>query len=437
MTGRNDDPAWLHLLDRAYALALYLYPAEHRRDYGPWIRQALRDRAREVVRGERSLSQLLLELPSDLLGTLWEEHTMSFSGFSLRRVFGWVGALGLTLVAVLNADRAGDWYYRHYSPRAVAWRESERAWDTQRQVLAGFLTYLDRQGTPRAQALRLALDPVPDAPWRPESKEDEVAAAYQRRKAEVTALQRRPLDAVARAALVTACGHEDICDPRRMAAMLQQQATDNAHTWLWALHLAKEARDENAQRNALRHMADATYFADPSFLLTQEVIRQRRAYRGDDAELDDRLYERTRSFSVAPPDGLIASCADAQRRGEDDVLDQCRRIGARLSNAGSAYARSVGLRVAYRLAVSDDERAVIAEQYRQNTWLRRQSIPLDGQGRIGPYAHGTQWLAAWETADSEVSALQHWLESRQIPRQAPTDFRLSASALNRLAGVMP
>ena len=80
---------------------------------------------------------------------------MSFAGSSHRRVLGWVGALAFVAIAISQAGLLSDWLYRHYSPRALAWKQAEEAKAWQHKSIDGFLVYLEAQRTPRAMALSL------------------------------------------------------------------------------------------------------------------------------------------------------------------------------------------------------------------------------------------------------------------------------------------
>lgn len=60
------DPHWIAWLECIYASVLRLYPRRFRGEWEQPMRQAFRDRCREVARGQRSPLRLVTELLPDL-----------------------------------------------------------------------------------------------------------------------------------------------------------------------------------------------------------------------------------------------------------------------------------------------------------------------------------------------------------------------------------
>jgi len=99
--------AWSRI-DAAYALALRLYPRAFRERWAESMRQAFRDRCREVARGERGFPALLAESCTDLARSLASEHCrameeipMKFAAIALAVV---LSASYLGRVALRSAD---------------------------------------------------------------------------------------------------------------------------------------------------------------------------------------------------------------------------------------------------------------------------------------------------------------------------------------------
>ena len=72
---------------RLYRLLLFLYPAEHRREYAPWMAQTFGDLCRASY-GQAKLPGLLslwARVLKDLLATAWAEHVDALGIASLRR----------------------------------------------------------------------------------------------------------------------------------------------------------------------------------------------------------------------------------------------------------------------------------------------------------------------------------------------------------------
>ena len=84
----------LRLSERAYQALLYLYPSEHRREYGEWMAQAFRDlsRAAYARSGRRGISALWLQTIVDALTSAGTEHYVQFKrrlAMSKRSLFVW------------------------------------------------------------------------------------------------------------------------------------------------------------------------------------------------------------------------------------------------------------------------------------------------------------------------------------------------------------
>jgi hypothetical protein len=98
MTSR--DPPWLLRLDALYGRALRLHPRAFRAQWGDAMRQAFRDRCREVARGERGTLSLLAESCTDLARSLASEHCRSMEETPMK-------SIAVALAAVLSASYLG------------------------------------------------------------------------------------------------------------------------------------------------------------------------------------------------------------------------------------------------------------------------------------------------------------------------------------------
>jgi hypothetical protein len=78
-------PGIIAFSDRLYRLLLWLYPADHRREYGPLMAQVFRDQCRTAYLREGALGVLWMWFPLvvDLTVTLVEEHRRK--GFSMSK----------------------------------------------------------------------------------------------------------------------------------------------------------------------------------------------------------------------------------------------------------------------------------------------------------------------------------------------------------------
>jgi hypothetical protein len=91
--------AWPRL-DAAYAFALRLYPRAFRERWAEPMRQAFRDRCREVARGEHGITALLAESCADLARSLTAEHCRSMEETPMK-------IAAIVLAAVLSASYLG------------------------------------------------------------------------------------------------------------------------------------------------------------------------------------------------------------------------------------------------------------------------------------------------------------------------------------------
>lgn len=401
------------------------------------MRQALRDRCREVQQGRGSLLRLLVaELLPDLIESLWEEHTMSFSGSSHRRVLAWIGALGALALVIPQADRLGDWMYRSHSPRAVAWQKAEDAHARQRRDVQGFLAFLDAQNTTRANALRLALDPVDDSSWQPDEYSSSGVADLTRYREQVERLYRHRLGEMELAGLASACLASIACDESELAARFHGLPSDNGYEALWSFEAARLVKDEEAMKAAMQRMVDAPRFSSSKTLLMQELLRQRSAYGHEDVGLDAALFERSLGFRSAPLHGLSETCEEVAEVQVPELQGLCHRIGSRLLQSGDLRDRLVGARLAYRFAGTDIQRDEAVEQYRQAAWLADHYPPRVWDTANWHESQADHWWLAWQSSASEVDALSSWQRTNGVASSAPGAYALAPMRLRRLvAGV--
>lgn len=109
---RPRDPRWLRRLDALYGRALWLHPRAFRAQWGEAMRQAFRDRCREVARGERGPAALLAESCGDLARSLVAEHSLSMEEAPMK-------SSAIALAVVLCAAHLGHLVLLHGDVRFV------------------------------------------------------------------------------------------------------------------------------------------------------------------------------------------------------------------------------------------------------------------------------------------------------------------------------
>jgi hypothetical protein len=97
----SGDPRWLRVLDACYGVALCLYPRDFRAQWGEAMRQAFRDRCREVARGDRSVLALIAESCTDLARSLVAEHHPCVEEAPMK-------SIAIALAALLCAAHLGQ-----------------------------------------------------------------------------------------------------------------------------------------------------------------------------------------------------------------------------------------------------------------------------------------------------------------------------------------
>ena len=123
------DPRWIERVDSAYALLLHLYPRRFRKDWATEMRQVLRDRCREVSRGERRLPGLLIDLVPDLVAGAGRERYAQWGDMDMLKrnvMFALLLAVGATFAfheqLVAGTLGAFEWWQdRHQRADARAW----------------------------------------------------------------------------------------------------------------------------------------------------------------------------------------------------------------------------------------------------------------------------------------------------------------------------
>lgn len=407
---KRDARGWRHL-DAAYAFALRLYPRAFRERWGEPMRQAFRDRCREVARGERSGLALLQESLADLAAGAGRERVRAMEGMPVSK-FHWMLALLVVFAGMLAMhDRMGtaglaavDW-----------WKQRQVAQDE--AAIAGF--YRDAAaGLEHAGAgtrnLTLA------AVLRARAGEANAASAWQEAASahDPLALWLAAVDCPVAA-----------CDEHAAVASLVRMEPDNAAVGQIEMSLAARSGDEVGMRNGLRRMAMATRYDSHETELVQGLLRAT-----DGIEVPRRLlrYGRGAAGRVAARTALAAGIwtrvatpsftafLDACRPGvaEEEARD-CVAAARNLSNGDTLMSRSIGPRVWYQLAGSTVERDRALARWRDWRWL--------GSNVMGAFDTDTaggvvRWREARMDAGSEVAAFRALERARGIPDSPPAGF---------------
>lgn len=408
------DPKWISQADRFYSGLLYLFPSTHRKEFGPWMRQAFRDRCREVARGEQRLFRVLaVEIVPDLLLGAGREHMTSNFGELNRKHLAALTLLGCMSVWALfhetvnrqlfdladatkrkTADMKAEYRYKKYQART--------------EEMAQWLVL--EEGSPKAKALAAYLYLTID---------DEKAATL----AQQVALEHPDLRTLAMAEL--SCRESTHCNRPDIVARLTAEDPNNAYVWLRALNGAIDAKDQVSERTALRKMAASSHMEPYEAGIEKELIGYAHRFAPDDVEILEFLDAR---FASSTPSAPILALSKSQCAAlsvdtpDNKLLGDCRKITDQFTQTDDLMTTGVVARLRYRLSTGREEQASAYQHLLDFRWWQAayQDVPSPNE-----LASWKKWYADWRGKRDSIAAIKSSLMSRGMPTQAPADFELS------------
>lgn len=409
----SGDPRWIGRLDALYGLALCLYPRRFRSQWEAPMRQAFRDRCREIARGQRPPAALLTELLPDFAVGLGRErfHALGEDPMSKRHVL--LAMLVLLAATIAMHDRIGiagnaalDWWKAY---RAQATAEAERRyWNDLARAL-------DPAGTPREHTVAaIAWQMAGEGSALLPTDEGARGRAQQAFDAAIAGA-----DPAALWLAATDCPVQR-CDERAAIAGLQRTAPDNAAVGILVLAQAAGSGDSAAKAQALRGIAAARTFHSYDADLLASLLRAGAKARAPSNVDADSLVVGV-AMAWALPDVIVLD--EACRPGAADA-DTCRAIGRVLADGNSLISRIVGHKLWNRFADPGADRLEVHRRMRNLHWmLANQLLLLDPSAR-------KRWRESLLAGDGEVAALQAGLEARGIPLEAPDTLKLDPKLLS-------
>ncbi|MFT3897558.1 MAG: hypothetical protein QM719_07660 [Thermomonas sp.] len=231
----NRDPRWLVFLDRAYALALYLYPRAFREEWGAQMRQAMRDHARACANDGRSAFEAVFPLLPDLVASAGQQQLQAFGEEAAMRRLLLGSALALSMGLFAMQARI--------STQLAQWQEARRwiALDTayRNELRQAALASPE----PAIRALVWTLDD-PDAQGRT------THGASAQARISVVVGHDRLADFLAAAS----------CEDPATLARLEAADPGNGAVWAVAATCAQRAKRTAAVRQALVALAQADHY---------------------------------------------------------------------------------------------------------------------------------------------------------------------------------
>lgn len=411
------DPRWLQRLDAAYGFALHLYPRRFRREWEASLRQAFRDRCREVARGERKPLALLSELLPDLAVSAGRERFLTLQDatmFKRNLMFALLLALAATLLLRERVSAAVEDTHQWWLQRQ-AQMDAEAA----RHYWAELATDLEGSAkTPREHALAGLAWSRAGSPQRAQAQWDEAIAGG---------------DAAALWLSVTDCPVVR-CDVAAVVARLQRDDPGNAAVEQLAFNQAFQARDGAAMRVAMERLSFAHRYHDFHSDMVKSLL-----------QVDGRVAVpwRLRDGSGAAAHGAAADAlvsnagihwaqADFQPlldyckpSSPDDTVraSRCAATARVLSTGNSLAAQAYGQRILLRYLHGSPGEAEVVAQIRDRYWLVANLAKLGMDETPEAYA---RWRGALLASQGEIGMLHRLMRERGIPLSAPAEFEVEA-----------
>jgi hypothetical protein len=454
---RSTDPGWIRLAGRVYAAALWLFPAALRQAHGDEMRQAFRDRCREVARGERSAFRVLaLELLPDTLRSAGAEQVSATFGDMRPRQYWALGLLCCAAVGLLckdqlnrytldlafqakyalrNIHEARDMAQREARVRSLA--ESLAASDSLESKALG--AYLYRSIYTGRDSMYVYGEDRGGSPFIGKLTADGDRATA----AAASALGAHP-DAYPLAVAVQACELAVIgCNRATAIRQLVARDPDNAFGWSLAFKWAAQHGDQQAMGDALKRMASSHHFENYQGPLTRDLIvaAQKQAPGDTDFLAVIATQARTAAYLARADDFRHDVRFNCTRRTTTEPAgsprwlethpesqEDCLRIAGLLSRSTDLMSARWGWRRIHAQETDPLLRAQELQRLRDTQWMWEQTVPgssreADGSWQDWKEAEWNQWAAAWNAGDGEIPAARRWLAARGLSAVAPAEFK--------------
>lgn len=456
------DPAWMGFAENVFSACLWLYPKQLRDAHGVEMRQAFRDRCREVVRGERSAFRVLaLEIfPDTLLSAGREQFSASFDDMRPRQLW----ALGLLICAALGLllqDKFSRYALDYVFKAKYAWMNARdaRELSQREEKVRALAAHLQESTNVEQQALAALLyrsmytgrtlfyynhgdgDDTDNRPFEGRLPEDGKRAT----SIAARVLAVRP-DVYPLSIAVQSCEPTVGCNRRAAIGQLTARDPDNGFGWSLAFKQASQRGDSAAMAVAARRMAQSSYYEDYRGRIARDLIDNSRRLSPDDAESQATVAMQVRNAAHLATEDFphdirrqctprSANTAPADRRWIDqhpDARRDCLRIARLLAGSTNLFGSRWGWKRIVSSETDPELRAQAYQQLRASDWLWQRSMATVGSTDLGGHrwapwepADWQQWAASWSPGDSELAATQRWLASRGHPIDPPADFQVT------------
>ena len=448
--------------ENVFSACLRLYPKQLRDAHGFEMRQAFRDRCREVVRGERSAFRVLaLEIfPDTLLSATREQFSASFDDMRPRQLW----ALGLLICAALGLllqDKFSRYALDYVFKAKYAlmnWRDAREMGQREEQVRL-LAAHLQESTNPEQQALAAYLyrsmytgrtlfyyyygdgDEKEARQFEGRLPEDGMRATSAAARVIAENPNVYPLSIA-----VQSCEAAVGCDRGAAITQLTSRDPGNGFGWSLAFKWAAQRGDTTAMAAAARRMAQSTYYEDYRARIAHDLVDGAKQLSPADPEFQATIaiqvrnagYLATEDFPhdirvQCTPRSVNSALAD-QRWIEQhpDARSDCLRIARLWAGSTSLFGSRWGWKRIVASETDPELRAQAYQKLRGSHWLWQRSMATVGSTALGerrwtPWkpADWQQWAASWSPGDGEIAATQRWLASRGHPIDPPADFQVT------------
>jgi|GEM_PF-3600461 len=450
---RRPDASWIEVAVRLYAACLWLYPSAIREAHGAGMRQAFRDRCREVARGQLGAWRLFgAELAPDLFASAARAHLQA-GRTSDARVLP-----ALFLLTLLCAALATQSQWSGAALDAIKGIESgarvvevAREMNYRRDLLHGLAASLvakhDAESVATAALLQRVLYDQQE-PWYGGAGLDSVDGFHKMHwedeGARATALAAQvitgggsttAISIAAQACTMSAGCNEDLALQRLLA-----RDPENAFAWMQEFRRAAQREDTARMQAAIAGSRQARYFDSHTDTVHRLLFDQVMAEHAGDgraiAEAADQFQRMQRLLTDDPVRTLFYQCSLRKVIGphaprwvdsHPAARGDCLHLAGLLAGSSDLYAAHWGWRQLHH--AGGPLTAPQAQAMREVAWLAHQRQDHVGlhrgpDGRSWTAWTGDEWVRwnqAWKD-DGEIPALRRWLQAAGLPIQPPDSF---------------
>lgn len=424
------DPKWISQADRIYGGFLYLFPAAHRKEFGPWMRQAFRDRCREVARGEQSLFRVLAaEIVPDLLLGVGREHVTSNFGEISRKHMAALTLLGCLSLWALFHETVNQKLFDLVAvseTKIQSLKYGYHSWQAEKRTLKMAEWLVAEDGSPKAKALAaniyLGLHKYDTHFPEPEH---EGLCEFQKKAANlVSKVMTEHPDLRTAAYAELACFEANGCDSRDKMERLIEQDTNNSYVWLRALRIALAHDDKIAERFAIKGLATANHHENYQKMMEFEMSDLIKKF----SPTDDTLAENIEYIALEEYPSVYflarSSCIKSPvPTMEPELVNDCRKAADALSSTDDFVNTSVTSRLTFRLSTDESERESAYQNFRNSIWWR--DAYYRSRSSASQQQERQAWREKWRGKSRSVVAIKESLASLGMSTYAPDDFEVS------------